>query len=297
MKQTAYQRFLPHGPIALLPVRNGNVDEHGGEGGECSLKYANVVWSTTPTEANYLMSLSPSEFISNLNHHLRQGPNVNPSILPNNSMIPTNIPLISTLAHEVDSLLRTANSAITMGSWTESPSRNYFRLPPKSIEVVSPIMGFDLGMSHVGEYTCPRVALVGDAAHTMHPMAGQGLNLGMDDVASLAKLIKEAVDAGMDVGGTSLFLDRYNQERLVKGWGIVGGVHGLHELFGCSSSSGFDLHGIMKDGSSGDGTSTRGLRNLIGYSRSLGMNVVNGLPMLRQTLAEMAAGATPPFAK
>jgi len=158
-------------------------------------------------------------------------------------------------------------------------------------------MGFDLGMSHAGEYTCPRVALVGDAAHTMHPMAGQGLNLGMDDVASLAKLIKEAVDAGMDVGGTSLFLDRYNQERLVKGWGIVGGVHGLHELFGCSSSSGFDLHGIMKDGSSGDGTSTRGLRNLIGYSRSLGMNVVNGLPMLRQTLAEMAAGATPPFAK
>lgn len=298
MKQTAYQRFLPHGPIALLPVRNGNVDEHGGEGGECSPKYANVVWSTTPTEANYLMSLSPSEFLSTLNHHLRQGPNINPSILPNNNnMIPFNIPLISTLAHEVDSLLRTANSAITMGTWTESPSRNYFRLPPKSIKVVSPIMGFDLGMSHVSEYTSPRVALVGDAAHTMHPMAGQGLNLGFDDVSSLAKLIKEAIDAGMDVGGTSLFLDRYNQERLMKGWGIVGGVHGLHELFECSSSSGSDLHGIMKDVSSGDGTSVRGLRNLIGYSRSLGMNVVNGLPMLRQTLAEVAAGATPPFVK
>jgi len=120
-----------------------------------------------------------------------------------------------------------------MGTWTESPSRNYFRTPPKSIGIVSPILGFDLTMSHVvtsghgskatyGGYTSPRVALVGDAAHTMHPMAGQGLNLGMGDVNSLANLIKEAVDSGMDIGGTSLFLDRYNNERMLKGWGTVG---------------------------------------------------------------------------
>ena len=311
LKHTAYQRFLPHGPIALLPVRNGSINEEGkdtqtGGGGDDAPIYANVVWSTTPTEANHLLSLSASEFLSKLNYHLRQGPNVNPSILPQDSTITSNIPLVSSIVQEVDSLLRTANSAITMGTWTESPSRNYFRLPPKSIDVVSPIMGFDLGMSHVRDYTyASRVALVGDAAHTMHPMAGQGLNLGLDDVSSLAKLIKEAIDAGMDVGGTSLFLDRYNQERLVKGWGIVAGVHGLHELFGCSTSSDSsnsgrsNLHGIMNDGASRDRntSSAWGLRNLIGYSRSLGMNVVNGLPFVRQTLAEVAAGATPPFPK
>ncbi len=284
LRHTAYQRFLPHGPIALLPVRNGNNDDDGRGGGDDAPVYANVVWSTTPTHANRLLALSPSEFVSTLNHHLRQGPTVNPSILPKNNMIASNIPLASTLVHELDSLLRTANSAITMGTWTESPSRNHFRLPPKSIDVVSPIMGFDLTMSHVSDYTyASRVALVGDAAHTMHPMAGQGLNLGLDDVSSLAKLIKEAIDCGMDVGGTSLFLDRYNTERLVKGWGILGGVHGLHETFGCSR----------------DRTSAQSdlLQDLLGYSRSLGMNLVNGLPIVRQTLAEVAAGATPPFSK
>lgn len=291
--RTAYQRFLPHGPIALLPLRN--FDDDGKKNDRSTTPtYANVVWSTTLSEANRLLALSPSEFLSNLNQHLRQGPNVNPSILPD--IFSSNIPLVSTFVNELDSLLRTANSAITMGMWTESPSRNYFRLPPKSIGVVSPIMGFDLGMSHVKDYASPRVALVGDAAHTMHPMAGQGLNLGLDDVCSLAKLIKEAVDSGMDVGGTSLFLDRYNQERLVKGWCVVGGVHGLHELFGCSSSDSTSARS-MTDGSSicsGDSYSW-GVRDLIGYCRSLGMNVVNVLPLVRQTLAEVAAGATSPF--
>lgn len=294
MAKTAFQRFLPHGPIALLPVWNSQA-ETGNESSQSKddPTYANVVWSTTPSEANHLLSLSPSEFTTTLNKHLCQGPNVNPSLLPNDSNIPS-IPFVSTIAKEVDSLLRTANTALTMGTWTEAPTRNYFRMPPKSIGVVSPILGFDLNMSHVtassGGYTSPRVALVGDAAHTMHPMAGQGLNLGMGDVNSLAMLIKEAVDSGMDVGGTSLFLDRYNQERMIKGSAIVGGVHGLREIFGCSGS----VPGSVADGTYDSGMgSSGGLQSLIGYSRSLGMNVVNGLPLVRRALAEVAAGATP----
>jgi len=293
MAQTAFQRFLPHGPIALLPVWNSQADIGSSEKSKEGPIYANVVWSTTPSEANHLLSLSPSDFTATLNKHLCQGPNVNPSLLPNNSNIPS-IPFVSTIAKEVDSLLRTANTALTMGTWTEAPTRNYFRMPPKSIGVVSPILGFDLTMSHVtassGGYTSPRVALVGDAAHTMHPMAGQGLNLGMGDVNSLAMLIKEAVDSGMDIGGTSLFLDRYNQERMIKGSAIVGGVHGLHEIFGCSGN----LPGSVADGTYDSGMgSSGGLQSLIGYSRSLGMNVVNGLPLVRRALAEVAAGATP----
>jgi len=298
MVRTAFQRFLPHGPIALLPVWNsrGDAPKNGGE-----KIYANVVWSTTPSEANYLLSLSPPEFISILNQHLCLGPNVNSTLLPHaNQGIPS-IPIFPTIAKEVDSLLRTANMALTMGTWTESPSRNYFRMPPRSVGVASPILGFDLSMSHVvtyghgtkgtpGGYTSPRVVLVGDAAHTMHPMAGQGLNLGMGDVKSLANLIKEAVDSGMDVGGTSLFLDRYNDERMLKGWGMVGGVHGLHEIFGCSGS----VSGSVADGSYDSGErSAWGVQSMIGYSRSLGMNVVNGAPLIRRALAEMAAGATP----
>lgn len=74
MTHTASQRFLSHGPIALLPVWNGHSKAKD------SPIYANVVWSTTTSEANHLLSLSPSEFVSALNLHLRQGPNVNPSL-------------------------------------------------------------------------------------------------------------------------------------------------------------------------------------------------------------------------
>ena len=292
MARTAFQRFLPHGPIALLPVWTSHDD------GTARPLYANVVWSTLPSEADRLLSLSSSEFVDLLNRHLRQGPSVNPSLLSDSSPpspVERNLPPpFVVLARETDSLLRTANAAWTMGTWTESPSRNYFRMPPRSTRPVGPLLGFDLSFSHVvpsfrgGGYASPRVALVGDAAHTMHPMAGQGLNLGLGDVRALAEGIKEAIDCGMDVGGTSLFLDRYNEERMWKGWGIVGGVHGLHEAFGWSGSAA----GSLFDGNGGGG-SVGGLRSLIGYGRSLGMNIVNGIGPVRRALAEVAAGATP----
>lgn len=284
MAKTAFQRFLPHGPIALLPVWNSLSEMNDMD----SPIYANVVWSTTPSEANHLLSLSHSDFVTTLNHHLCQGPNVNASLLDNKQTIP-NIPIIGTLAKEMDSLLRTANTALTMGTWTESPSRNYFRMPPRSARVVGPIIGFDLKLSHVKQgYTAPRVALVGDAAHTVHPMAGQGLNLGMGDVYSLSELIKEAVDSGMDVGGTGLFLDRYNQERMIKGWGIVGGVHGLHELFRCS---GVPPGRDMNESTPHVGKEVSAVERIVGLGRSIGMNVVNGLGPMRRVFAEAAAGA------
>jgi len=289
MNATAFQRFLPHGPIALLPV--------WGDGGDGGVRYANVVWSTTASEADHLRSLPPDEFIRALNHHLREGPNVNPPIFPGAGNLP---PVLGTVAREVDSLLRTANTALTMGTWTESPARNFFRMPPESVRVVGPVMGFDLTASHVvtsgrgdgrtGGYAAPRVALVGDAAHTMHPMAGQGLNLGLGDAHSLSNLVKEAIDSGMDVGGTSLFLDRYNLERLVQGFGTVGGVHALHEVFGVSGS----MPGSVIDSNYGSSKSSLGgLQSLIGYSRSMGMNTINSIGPVRRMLAEAAAGARP----
>ncbi|KAL7471049.1 hypothetical protein ACHAXS_011325 [Conticribra weissflogii] len=294
MARTAFQRFLPYGPIALLPVWNSDDSSSDCEN-ESEPMYANVVWSTLPSEAKYLLSLSSEDFVAALNNQLCQGPNVNPSLLPDSEQTggPPTIPLLSTVAREIDSLLRTANTALTMGTWTEAPTRNFFRMPPRSKKVVGPILGFDLTMSHVatnGGYTSPRVALVGDAAHTMHPMAGQGLNLGMGDVHTLASLIKDAVDCGMDVGGTNLFLDRYNEERILQGWGILGGVQFLHEAFGCTGN----IPGSITEGNMATSAgSVGGLKGLIGYSRSLGMNAVNGIAPVRKALAEVAAGASP----
>jgi hypothetical protein len=121
-------------------------------------------------------------------------------------------------------------------------------------------------------------------------MAGQGLNLGFGDVCTLANLVKEAVDSGMDVGGTDLFLDKYNDDRMLKGWGTVGGVHGLHEIFGLSGSVPSSVADLDQPGKSG---SVGGIRSLLGYSRSLGMNIVNGIGPVRRVLAEVAAGASP----
>jgi hypothetical protein len=70
----------------------------------------------------------------------------------------------------------------------------------------------------------------------------------------------------MDVGGTSLFLDRYNRERMVNGLGVVGGVHSLHEIFGVSGTA----PGSMADGTYDAGKGNAGiLRSLVRYSRSL----------------------------
>ena len=76
---------------------------------------------------------------------------------------------------------------------------------------------------------------------------------------------------------------------MVNGMSVVGGVHSLHEIFGVSGTA----PGSMADGTYDAGKGNAGsLRSLVGYSRSLGMNVVNGLPFVRRMLAEIAAGAT-----
>ena len=63
-------------------------------------------------------------------------------------------------------------------------------------------------MSHADTYVAPRVALVGDAAHTIHPLAGQGLNMGQSDVAALVEALEKGIDRGMDIGST-LVLENY----------------------------------------------------------------------------------------
>ncbi len=71
---------------------------------------------------------------------------------------------------------------------------------------------YDLGLMHAASYTARRLALLGDAAHVIHPIAGQGLNLGWRDVAVLAEILVDAHRLGLDLGSESV-LDRYEQWR------------------------------------------------------------------------------------
>jgi 2-octaprenyl-6-methoxyphenol hydroxylase len=89
---------------------------------------------------------------------------------------------------------------------------------------------YPLSAMHAMRYVDRRLALVGDAAHGIHPIAGQGLNLGFRDVAALAALVTQAVHAGEDPGGAAL-LARYQAARRPEGLLMLGATHGLERLF------------------------------------------------------------------
>ena len=78
--------------------------------------------------------------------------------------------------------------------------------------LVGPRFGYPLGLQIAETMTAERLALVGDAAHSIHPIAGQGLNLGLKDAAALAEVLVEARRRGEDIGGAGV-LDRYARWR------------------------------------------------------------------------------------
>lgn len=89
---------------------------------------------------------------------------------------------------------------------------------------------YPLGLIHAHNYTAPRAALVGDAAHGIHPIAGQGLNLGFRDIAVIAELIVDAVNNGGDAGADSL-LAAYQQRRRLDNMAMAGTTDALTRLF------------------------------------------------------------------
>ncbi len=80
------------------------------------------------------------------------------------------------------------------------------------VSLAAPRSTYPLGFHHASQITAQRLALVGDAAHAMHPIAGQGLNVGFRDVAALAQVLVEGARLGLDLGDAQL-LDRYQRWR------------------------------------------------------------------------------------
>lgn len=75
------------------------------------------------------------------------------------------------------------------------------RLPPTVLDIDSKSRAmFPFGLMHADRYVAPRLAIVGDSCHRVHPLAGQGVNLGFGDVECLIKNLHEAVLLGADVG-------------------------------------------------------------------------------------------------
>lgn len=161
---TAFQRFMPNGPLALLPLTSDNKDDH----------YVSIVWSTQPDHADELLAMSDAEFCQ-------------------------------TLGQASEHCLGT-------------------------IEAVSQRAAFPLSQRHAIDYVKPGIALIADAAHTIHPLAGQGINLGLADVAVLAEEIMRAQSRGLAIGGLSE-LKRYQRRRKGENLAMMTVMEGFKRLF------------------------------------------------------------------
>ncbi|SHJ01853.1 UbiH/UbiF/VisC/COQ6 family ubiquinone biosynthesis hydroxylase [Wenxinia saemankumensis] len=125
---------------------------------------------------------------------------------------------------------------------------------------------YPLGLSLAHRFVAARVALVGDAAHGVHPIAGQGLNAGLKDVAALAEVLGEARQSGEDIGAAAV-LARYERWRRFDTATLALATDGFNRLF------------------SNDNPLLRGIRDL-------GLGAVNALPGLRRGFIREAAGLT-----
>ena len=99
------------------------------------------------------------------------------------------------------------------------------------ITVAAPRSSYPLGFHHAARITDQRLALVGDAAHAIHPIAGQGLNLGFRDVAALAQVLVEAARLGLDLGDSTV-LDRYQRWRSLDTMMVAFATDSLTRLYG-----------------------------------------------------------------
>ena len=225
--RTAYQRFLPTGPIAMLPLP-GN--------------HSTLVWSTTPENAARLKSLSPEDFTALVNAGFRLGP--------------VDLKYMHGLpSGQVDEL-----------NWRVQHTAFNPDIVPQPVTSVQEgtVASFPLRLQHADTYIGERVALVGDAAHTINPLAGQGLNLGQGDVQALVRAISVAVQHGQDIG-TQMALEPYNSERYAVNHVMLGVCDKLHKLYSFGSGPLVPL-------------------------RSVGLNAVNAMKPVKDFLIGQASG-------
>jgi 2-octaprenyl-6-methoxyphenol hydroxylase len=141
-----------------------------------------------------------------------------------------------------------------------------FGLHLGDIAVAGPRGAFPLGFAVARSFVADRVALIGDAAHMIHPIAGQGLNMGLRDVAALAEAIVDAARLGLDPGGAGV-LDRYQRWRRFDTMAMGLATDGLNRLFSNRS----DVLRLVRD---------------------VGLGVVERLPMVKDFFIREAAGLT-----
>jgi len=139
-----------------------------------------------------------------------------------------------------------------------------FGLQLGDIEVVGPRKAYPIGLFVARSFVADRVALIGDAAHVIHPIAGQGLNMGLKDVAALAEVIVDTARLGLDPGGAAA-LERYQRWRRFDTMAMGVATDGLNRLFSNRS-------------------------DVLRVARDVGLGLVDRLPPLKRLFIREAAG-------
>jgi 2-octaprenyl-6-methoxyphenol hydroxylase len=141
-----------------------------------------------------------------------------------------------------------------------------FGLHLGDINVIGPRRAFPLGLFTAREFIAERIALVGDAAHIIHPIAGQGLNMGLRDVAALAEAIADAARLGLDIGAADV-LERYQRWRRFDTMTMGVATDGLNKLFSNRS-------------------------DVLRLARDVGLGMIERIPALKRVFIREAAGFT-----
>jgi 2-octaprenyl-6-methoxyphenol hydroxylase len=134
------------------------------------------------------------------------------------------------------------------------------------VELAAPRQSFPLNFHHSRRFVDNRLALVGDAAHGMHPIAGQGLNLGLRDAATLVEVLAEGMRLGLEPGDAQL-LARYERWRSADAFTVMAVTDGINRLFGIPGK-------------------------LPSAARRLGMAAVQRLPALKHFFMDEARGVS-----
>ena len=202
ISKKAWQRFLPTGPLALLPLHDD---------------YYNIVWSTSVAHAKRLRSLTFSDFLEELNCAISS---------PQEQISPYSYSLPSFLNQP----LPPAFSKLLPILFPTQQEDNSSFFPPLAFELVQPLKQFPLRFENASSYVSKRLALIGDSAHVMHPLAGQGANLGYSDAKGLMDTIVFGLESGQDIGDM-LVLERYNAKQRIHNHGVLAVNHLLSTLF------------------------------------------------------------------
>ena len=225
---TGWQRFLPTGTLAFLPLPNN---------------WCSLVWAVPPEISNILGKLNDDQFTYMLNAAAKLSPEELQYLYKVADQHPAE------LIDEIRWRLEIFNHKLS----TPEQAEDF----PLEIDYIAPNSRakFPLKLSNADSYVEERVALVGDAAHTTNPLAGQGLNMGQADVKSLVETLERARSRGLDIGA-KFALEPYWSERFLPNHVMLGIVDKIHKVYST------DFKPLV-------------------WARSLGVNALNSVPFVK----------------